>query len=112
MCIHQWGLVLIKFAQHDNKYHHRGARQAILFIVSEINQVSGKQLAAARALLGIGQVDLAKAANISAPTLRRMEASAGEAEGMRNNVAAVVRALEERNVEFIEGGVRLRDRQA
>jgi len=80
--------------------------------VSEFNQISGKQLAAARALLGIGQVDLAKAANISAPTLRRMEASKGMAEGMKNNVAAVVSALEERNVEFIEGGVRVRDRQA
>jgi predicted transcriptional regulator len=78
--------------------------------MSEINQITGKQLAAARALLGIGQVDLAEAANISAPTLRRMEASIGELEGMRNNVAAVLRVLEEKNIEFIEGGVRLRDR--
>ncbi|WP_105382433.1 helix-turn-helix domain-containing protein [Neorhizobium alkalisoli] len=80
--------------------------------MSEINHVTGKQLAAARALLGIGQVELAKAANVSAPTLRRMEASPGEIEGMRNNVAAVLRALNDKNIEFIDGGVRLRDRQA
>jgi len=78
-------------------------------MVSEINQISGKQIAAARALLGLGQVDLAKAANISAPTLRRMEASEGEASGMRNNVAAVVSALKASGIEFIEGGVRLSD---
>ncbi|MGO4564816.1 transcriptional regulator [Rhizobium sp. 2YAF20] len=76
--------------------------------MSEINQVTGKQLAAARALVGLGQVELAKAADISAPTLRRMEASKGALEGMKNNVAAVLRVLEEMKVEFIDGGVRLR----
>tara|TARA_R110002020_G_scaffold170523_3_gene360276 strand:+ start:1738 stop:1980 length:243 start_codon:yes stop_codon:yes gene_type:complete len=79
--------------------------------VSEINQPTGKQLAAARALLGIGQIELANAANISAPTLRRMEASSGAVEGMKNNVAAVLRVLDDRNVEFIDGGVRLREKQ-
>ncbi|PWE52425.1 transcriptional regulator [Metarhizobium album] len=76
--------------------------------MSEINQISGYQLAAARALIGIGQVELAEKASVSAPTLRRMESSEGEVKGMKNNVAAVVRALADLGVEFIEDGVRLK----
>ncbi len=83
--------------------------------MSEFNQISGKQIAAARALLGIGQVELAGKANISAPTLRRMEASEGAVSGMTNNVAAVVQALLDLGIIFIPSngngpGVRLRDR--
>lgn len=82
-------------------------------MVSEINHVTGKQIAAARALLGMGQVELAEAARVSAPTVRRMEASDGPASGMANNVVAVVTALEAAGVIFVaengEGpGVRLR----
>lgn len=82
-------------------------------MVIEINSVTGKQIAAARALLGMGQVELAEAARVSAPTVRRMEASDGPASGMPNNVAAVVAALEAAGVIFVaengEGpGVRLR----
>ena len=84
--------------------------------MSDFTQITGRQLAAARALLGIGQVELAQRANVSAPTLRRIEADEG---GMTNNVAAVVRALEAAGVTFMDGeysgiggpGVRLRDRQ-
>ncbi|MBX5132544.1 helix-turn-helix domain-containing protein [Rhizobium lentis] len=79
--------------------------------MSEINHITGRQVAAARALLGIGQVELAKSANISAPTLRRIEDDKG---GMKNNVAAVVSALEAAGIIFIDSngngpGVRLRD---
>lgn len=88
--------------------------------MSEINQITGRQLAAARALTGLGQTDLAALANISAPTLRRMEASEGPVTGMANNIAAVVRVLYDQGVLFLDGpysgeggpGVRLRDRQA
>lgn len=85
--------------------------------MSEINQITGRQIAAARTLLGVGQVDLAANAGISAPTLRRMEASEGEASGMKNNVGAVVQALIDLGVVFIPEngggyGVRLRDRQS
>lgn len=84
--------------------------------MSEINQITGRQIAAARTLLGVGQVELAAKAGISAPTLRRMEASEGEASGMKNNVSAVVQALIDMGVVFIPEngggyGVRLRDRQ-
>lgn len=76
--------------------------------MSEFNHISGKQIAAARVLLGLGQVELADLAKISAPTLRRMEAATGELPGMRNNIAAVISALESAGIEFIEGGVRKR----
>jgi transcriptional regulator with XRE-family HTH domain len=71
--------------------------------VSDFNQITGKQLAAARALLGLGQAELAKAANVSAPTLRRMEASPSAAEGMKNNVASVVAALQAAGITFVDG---------
>lgn len=78
--------------------------------------IAGRQIAAARTLLGITQKELADASSISVPTLKRMEASDGEASGMKNNVAAVVQALIDMGVVFIPEngggyGVRLRDRQ-
>ncbi|TIO37221.1 transcriptional regulator [Mesorhizobium sp.] len=81
--------------------------------MSDSNHISGRQIAAARALAGIAQADLAASASISVPTLRRMEASEGTASGLPNNVAAVRRALESAGVIFVdengEGpGVRLR----
>ena len=81
--------------------------------MSENTQPTGRQIAAARTLVGMAQADLALAAKISVPTLRRMEASEGPAVGMANNVEAVRRALESAGVEFIPengggAGVRLR----
>lgn len=77
--------------------------------------ITGRQIAAARALLGINQAELASSANISVPTLKRMEASGGTASGLPNNVAAVRAALETAGIEFVsndrgEGVVKLRDR--
>ncbi len=74
---------------------------------------TGRQIAAARTILGISQADLAARASVSVPTIKRMEASAGIATGMANNVAAVCRALEAAGVVFIAengggAGVRLR----
>lgn len=69
--------------------------------MSEKDQVTGRQIAAARALLGLGQAELAAAARLSVPTLRRMESSDGEATGYANNVEAVRRALESAGVQFI-----------
>ena len=73
--------------------------------------VTGRQIAAARVLLGIGQAELAGNSSISVPTLKRMEASNGPAVGLTNNVEAVRRALEAAGVEFTNGdqpGVRMR----
>lgn len=77
--------------------------------------ITGRQIAAARALLGATQKELAGASAISIPTLKRMEASEGEASGMKNNVAAVVQALIDMGIVFIPEngggyGVRLKDR--
>lgn len=78
--------------------------------------VTGRQIAAARTLLGIGQADLAASASISVPTLKRMEASEGPASGMANNVRAVVAALEAAGLDFIPengggAGIRFRERK-
>jgi transcriptional regulator with XRE-family HTH domain len=75
--------------------------------------ITGRQIAAARTLIGLTQAELADAANISVPTLKRMEASNGPASGLSNNVASVRTALEAAGVEFIPEngggpGVRLR----
>jgi transcriptional regulator with XRE-family HTH domain len=75
--------------------------------------LSGRQIAAARTLVGMTQAELAKLSVISVPTLKRMEASVGAAVGMANNVSAVRRALESAGVIFVaengDGpGVRLR----
>ena len=77
------------------------------------DRILGRQIAAARVLKGISQEELANMASISAPTLRRMEASEGPATGLANNVKAVRAALEASGVIFVEEngegpGVRLR----
>ena len=77
----------------------------------------GRQIAAARALVGMSQADLAARSNISVPTLKRMEASTSAATGLANNVAAVRTALRDAGVDFIAengggAGVRLRKRDA
>lgn len=72
--------------------------------MSEKDQVMGRQIAAARAMVGISQGELAANARVSVPTLRRMEASGGPASGMANNVAAVKAALERAGIEFLDDG--------
>ena len=69
---------------------------------------SSAQIVAARALLGIGQKELARLAKIHHTTLSRLE-SAGWAiaPGFVSTVGKVVAVLEANGVEFIELGVRL-----
>ncbi|WP_375337149.1 MULTISPECIES: helix-turn-helix domain-containing protein [Rhizobium] len=89
----------------------------ITLILMDQSAITGRQLAAARTLVEMSQAEVAKAANVSVPTLKRMEGASGSVPGMTNNVAAVVRALEAAGVTFIDGdysgsggpGVRLRD---
>ena len=66
--------------------------------------ITGRQLAAARALLGMSQAQVAAAANISIPTLKRMEHSIGEVSGLTNNVLAVRTALEAAGIVFLNEG--------
>jgi transcriptional regulator with XRE-family HTH domain len=92
----------INFAQNDNKSCQPRASGDIP-PMDDFDHITGRQLAAARALLGMGQVELAGRANVSAPTLRRMEASEGTVEGIRNNVASVVAVLEAAGITFLDG---------
>lgn len=79
------------------------------------------QLRAARALLGIDQRTLARMADVSLPTIQRMEASEGYVRGVIDTLTKVVAALETAGVELIGEnsassgngrGVRLREPQA
>ena len=73
-------------------------------------EISGRQIAAARALLGLSQGELASKAKISTPTLMRMEAKFGEAVGLIHDIASVRATLEVAGIEFTNGeepGVRL-----
>jgi DNA-binding XRE family transcriptional regulator len=84
-------------------------RQSIL-------KVSTRQVKAARALLGWSQQELANAADVSVPTIKRLEAQDGPLGGRDETGAKIRLALERGGVEFIDEngggpGVRLRKRQ-
>ncbi len=69
------------------------------------------QLRAARALTGLSQGEVAEAAGVSIPTLKRAEAG-GSIKVAADTIAAIARALEKAGVEFIAengggAGVRL-----
>ena len=68
--------------------------------------VSPEQVRAARALLRLGQDELARRAGVSTVTVRRVEA--GSADVAASTVEGLRRALETAGIEFIEGGVRRR----
>jgi transcriptional regulator with XRE-family HTH domain len=80
--------------------------------------LTSRQLRAARALAGIDQRALAKAARLSLPTIQRMEASDGVVRGVVDTLVKVIHALETSGVELIadnqasvEGGRGVRLRQ-
>jgi hypothetical protein len=63
--------------------------------------ITASQLRAARALLGIDQLTLAKRSTLSLPTIQRMEASDGLIRGNVNSLVKVIDALEDMGVELI-----------
>ncbi len=68
--------------------------------------ITGSQLRAARALLGIDQKALAELAGLSVPTIQRMEASTGNVRGVVDSLTKVIAALELAGLELIgEGSV-------
>ena len=80
--------------------------------------ITSFQMRAARALLGIDQKTLAELADVSLPTIQRMEASAGTVRGVIETLTKVVDALDRAGVALIgeharsdEGGrgVRLKE---
>ena len=66
--------------------------------------ITGHQMRAARALLGIDQKTLAELAGLSVPTIQRMEASSGNVRGVVDSLTKVVAALELAGVELIAEG--------
>jgi len=63
--------------------------------------ITGAQLKAARALLGINQRQLADISALSLPTIQRMEASDDVVRGNVDSLMKVVEALETAGVEVI-----------
>jgi len=66
--------------------------------------ITAAQLRAARALLGMDQRALAHAAQLSLPTIQRMEASEGVIRGTVDSLMKLVAALEAGGVELINEG--------
>ena len=80
-----------------------------------ILKVSIRQVKAARALLGWSQADLARAAGVSEPTLKRLESVNGPIGGRDRTVDAICTSLEQAGIEFIAengggAGVRMKKR--
>jgi transcriptional regulator with XRE-family HTH domain len=71
-----------------------------------MTMITAAQLKAARALLGIDQRALAEAADLSLPTIQRMESSEGAIRGNIDSLVKLITALEAAGVELIgEGAV-------
>ena len=68
--------------------------------------ITAAQLKAARALLGMDQRTLAEAADLSLPTIQRMEASDGNIRGNVDSLVKLIAALDAAGVQLIgEGAV-------
>lgn len=63
--------------------------------------ITAAQMRAGRALLGIDQQTLADLADVSLPTIQRMEASAGNVRGIVDTLMKVVQAFEHAGIELI-----------
>jgi predicted transcriptional regulator len=63
--------------------------------------ITAAQMRAARALLGIDQRQLAALADVSLPTIQRMEASDGTVRGVIGTLTKVIEALETAGVVLI-----------
>lgn len=66
--------------------------------------ITGRQIRAARALLGIDQKTLAEMAGLSVPTVQRMEANDGTVGGTVESMTRVIGAIETAGVEMINEG--------
>jgi predicted transcriptional regulator len=82
-----------------------------------ILKVSIRQIKAARALLAWSQEELAAVADVSIPTIKRLEALDGPLGGRSETGEKIRRALESAGIEFIDEngggpGVRLRKRSS
>jgi len=68
--------------------------------------ITGTQMRAARALLGLDQRELAQKSGLSLPTIQRMESSGGVVRGNVDSLMKLVEALATSGIELIgEGAV-------
>ncbi|HEY4833515.1 MAG TPA: helix-turn-helix transcriptional regulator [Bradyrhizobium sp.] len=67
--------------------------------------ITAHQLRAARALLNIDQRQMAELADLSVPTIQRMEASDGVVRGNVDSLMKLVSALDNAGIELINPGV-------
>jgi transcriptional regulator with XRE-family HTH domain len=73
--------------------------------------ITGRQLRAARALIGWEQIDLAKRAKVARGTIRRMESFEGPIGSRTSTLLQVQQTLERSGIQFLNDdgpGVRLR----
>lgn len=63
--------------------------------------ITGPQMRAARALLGIDQKGLAELSGVSVPTIQRMETSKGNVRGVVDSLSRIIAALDRAGVELI-----------
>jgi predicted transcriptional regulator len=73
--------------------------------------ITGRQLRAARVLVGMEQIELAKRSRVAIGTIRRMESFDGEIGARTSTLSLVKKALEKAGIEFLNDdrpGVRLR----
>jgi len=70
-----------------------------------LNMITGTQMRAARALLGIDQRELAQRSGLSLPTIQRMEASPGVVRGNVDSLMKLVDALSAGGIELIGEGM-------
>jgi transcriptional regulator with XRE-family HTH domain len=66
--------------------------------------ITGTQMRAARALLGIDQRELAQRAGLSLPTIQRMESSDGVIRGNVDSLMKLVDALTADGIQLIDEG--------
>ena len=66
--------------------------------------ITGPQIRAARALLGLDQRELARLSGLSAPTIQRMETCEGSVRAVVDSLEKVMNALANAGVELIVEG--------
>lgn len=66
--------------------------------------VTGRQLRAARALIGWEQAELARRARVAIGTIRRMESFTGEVGSRTSTLSQVLSAMERAGIQFLNDG--------
>lgn len=74
--------------------------------------ITAEQIRAARALLRLDQFELARRAGVSPATLRRVERGGERPRASIRAVVSIQHALETAGAEFIDNGVRCKQRRA